>query len=242
MPRFVVPGVPLHLIQRGHNRSAAFFADDDYRRYSSVLLAASHRFGCAIHAYVLMTNHVHLLFTPRDETGPPRMMQSIGRVYVHYVNERYRRTGTLWEGRYRSTIVDSESYLLACSRYIELNPVRAGMVEHPRQYPWSSYRHNAQGERDSLITQHALFQALDRGSENRQAAYRLLFEREPEAEALDTIRRATNRGTALGDAPFCEKVEAAVRRPVTQPTHGGDRRSGTFQSKFRRQSQPRPAT
>lgn len=233
LPRFVVAGVPLHLIQRGHNRSAVFRAEDDYQRYTMVLQDASHRLGCAIHAYVLMTNHVHLLLTPRDEAGPARLMQSVGRVYVQYVNERYRRTGTLWEGRYRATLVDSERYLLACSRYIELNPVRARMVEHPSQYRWSSYGHNAHGDRDSLITQHALYQALDSGSEDRRAAYRALFETQPEAEAIHAIRRATNRGTALGDAPFCEEIEVALRRRVTPPRHGGDRRSGTFQSKFR---------
>lgn len=227
LPRLVVAGNPLHVIQRGNNRSATFFAAEDYRRYQAELLEASQRHGCAIHAYVLMTNHVHLLVTPSDESGPARMMQSLGRSYVRYFNERYKRTGTLWEGRYRSTIVDSESYLLACSRYIELNPVRALMVTHPGRYIWSSHRRNAYGEADSLVTQHAVYGALGNAQGARQVAYRALFKKSLEAHAIEEIRRATNRGSALGDEPFCKHLERALNRPVTRLPHGGDRRKAT---------------
>ena len=241
LPRLVVAGIPLHLIQRGNNRSATFCAAEDYRRYGAVLLGASRRFGCAIHAYVLMTNHVHILLTPADERGPARMMQTLGRVYVRYFNARYKRTGTLWEGRYRSTLVDSEHYFLACSRYIELNPVRARMVEHPSQYRWSSYRHNAFGKPDRLITQHAVYQALNTVPVIRQGAYRSLCERQLDQSALDAIRRATNRGTALGDAPFCQQVEALLKRPVTRLRHGGDRRSKSLRSALKRTGQDEAA-
>lgn len=228
LPRLVVPGVPLHLIQRGNNRSPTFFTADDYQRYGEVLLEASQRFGCAIHAYVLMTNHVHLLLTPQGERGPARMMQAVGRVFVRHMNVRYRRTGTLWEGRYRSTLVDSNLYLLACSRYIELNPVRARMVEQPGQYRWSSYRHNAHGEPDDLVTAHPLCPALYSDPAARQEAYRRLFEAHLEQKTLDAIRYATNRGAALGHAPFRPQVEVALRRRPPRLSHGGDRRSKAF--------------
>ena len=159
-PRHVVPGQAIHLIPRGNNRQAMFFADTDYRFYHEALEDAAVRYTCAVHAYVFMTNHVHLLMTPSSEEGPSRMMQSVGRRYVRYVNTTYQRTGTLWEGRFRSAIVDSDQYLLTCSRYIELNPVRAGMMKPPQHYPWSSYRHNALGQRDSLLEMHSVFRRL----------------------------------------------------------------------------------
>jgi putative transposase len=143
LPRFSIPGQSQHVIQRGNNRDAIFVADEDYGFYLEKLKDACQKFHCEIHAYVLMTNHVHLLITPYSENGISKVMQSLGRFYVQYFNYQYRRTGTLWEGRYRATLLDSEQYLLICSRYIELNPVRAGMVLHAGEYPWSSYRCNA---------------------------------------------------------------------------------------------------
>ena len=192
--RLVLPGVPLHVIQRGNNRAAAFHSASDFQRYRETLYHASHRFRCAIHAYVLMTNHVHMLITPEDEAGPSRMMQLMGRKYVRYINTRIHRTGTLWEGRFRSALIDSERYFLACSRYIELNPVRAQMIPGADQYRWSSHRHNAFGEPDPLITPHALYCALDPTPEGRQAAYRSLFQTPIEMSTLESIRRATQRG------------------------------------------------
>ena len=150
----------MHIVHRGHSRGPTFRGDDDCRHYLETLRKASRDSGCAVHAYVLMTNHVHLLLTPEDASGPARVMQAIGRQYVRYVNRRYGRSGTLWEGRFRSSVVGSERYLFACSRYIELNPVRAAMVSHPDQYRWSSYHRNAYGEADELITPHVSYRAI----------------------------------------------------------------------------------
>ena len=150
-PRLSLPNVPLHLIQRGNNRQACFIGDEDYRFYLDWLSEYAGRAGCSIHAYVLMTNHVHLLVSTERSAAPGEMMKALGQRYVQYFNRTYRRSGTLWEGRYRSCPTQAESYLLACQRYIELNPVRAGMVEHPAEYRWSSYRANAQGDIDPMI-------------------------------------------------------------------------------------------
>lgn len=174
-PRFAIAGVPLHVIQRGNNRNACFFDASDYRFYLECLAEAAEKYGCHIHAYVLMTNHVHILVTPNEDYAVSQMMQSVGRRYVGYVNRSYRRTGTLWEGRFKAALVDSERYLLVCSRYIELNPVRAKMVEGPGDYCWSSYRCNAHGVQDACITPHRLYEALGHDGETRQAAYRELF-------------------------------------------------------------------
>ena len=137
MPRVVVPGLPLHVIQRGNNRQAIFFTGQDYTRFHAYLLAASERFDCVIHAYIYMTNPVHLLVTPSGRQGVSRMVQSVGRRYVRYIYDVYNRSGTLWEGRFKSALVDSDRYLLVCSRYIEMNPVRACMVDLPQDYRWS---------------------------------------------------------------------------------------------------------
>ena len=199
-PRPIVPGQPLHLIQRGNNRTASFHDRHDFAFYLRVLHDVSRRAGCAIHAYVLMTNHVHLLVTPETEGGPARMMQGVGRRYVRYFNERRGRTGTLWEGRYRSTLVDSDRYFLACSRYIELNPVRAGIVADPAAYGWSSFRRNAMGRDDRVITPHATYRALGSCAAERCAAYRALFDAPLGSDTLDAIRGAAKTGAVLGTA------------------------------------------
>jgi len=196
-PRVVIPEVPVHVIQRGHNRAPTFRCADDFRRYRETLFEACQRVRCAIHAYVFMTNHAHLLITPEDRDDPARIMQAIGRRYVRYVNKRHRRTGALWEGRFRSSVIHSERYLFVCSRYIELNPVRAAMVHDPDQYRWSSFGHNAYGEPDELITPHASYLTLGSSAEERQTFYRALFEDPLDARTVDDIRRAVNQGTAL---------------------------------------------
>lgn len=152
LPGFVIPGQPQHIILRGNNRTEIFCADQDYHFYLEKLTLACIKHGCAVHAYILMTNHVHLLITPQQEQSLSKAMQMLGRYYVQYYNYSYRRTGTLWEGRYKATLIDSEAYLLTCMRYIESNPVRAGMVAHPSLYQWSSYHHNASGQPDPLVT------------------------------------------------------------------------------------------
>jgi putative transposase len=220
----------LHVIQRGNNRNATFRSPTDYKRYRGILFEASRRAQCAVHAYVLMTNHVHLLITPEHDDGPSRMMQAIGSKYVHYVNCRVPRTGTLWEGRYRSSLVNSERYLFACSRYIELNPVRAQMTDDPGRYLWSSYLHNAYGVHDPLITPHLLYEALGTDAADQQAGYRALFEDALRPEALHAIRHAANTGDLLGDDDFRQQVEVSLQRSVPPRRHGGDRRSDTFRT------------
>lgn len=234
LPRTVLPGQPLHVIQRGNNRSVIFFADEDYRRYREDLKAASEKWGCAIHAYVFMTNHVHLLLTPEAEHSASKLMQSLGRRYVRYVNDVYRRSGTLWEGRYKSSMVDSESYLLVCSRYIELNPVRAGMVESPGDYPWSSYVANAGTQSDHLLQPHDCYSALGQTHEQRAARYRALFSGYIDDHELDTIREAVNKGWVLGHDRFRDQIEEALQRRVRPYHHGGDRRSDEFQKHWGR--------
>jgi putative transposase len=174
-PRLQLAGVPFHVIQRGNNRSACFFADDDYSFFLDHLSLLSKKHQVAVHAYALMTNHVHLLLTPQRSTGVSALMKQLGQRYVQYVNRVYRRSGSLWEGRLRSSMVDAENYLLACQRYIELNPVRAGMVEHPADSRWSSYRTNGQGQTSDLVQPHPLYRALGGEPASRQAAYRELF-------------------------------------------------------------------
>ncbi len=156
LPRFSLPGQPQHVIQRGNNRSIIFAADEDYIFFKDCLDEAAKRYGCDIHAYVLMTNHVHFLMTPYEGNSISKVLQSVGRRYVQYFNHAYQRTGTLWEGRYKAILIESECYLLTCCRYIELNPVRAAMVSDPGDYPWSSYCHHVRGEPDFLVRDHPL--------------------------------------------------------------------------------------
>ena len=225
-PRFVLPGVPLHVVQRGNNRDPIFFDESDYAAYLKWLGEAAERYGCAVHAYVLMTNHVHVLVTPGDSDGVSRMMQYLGRKYVPYINHSYGTTGTLWEGRFKASLIDAEGYLFSCMRYIELNPVRAAMVKSPAHYRWSSYRANAQGKEDALITPHARYLALGRTAEARSEAYRALFKSSLSEAELTDLRAAWQTGTPLGNERFKEKIEtklgvrvgyAARGRPKSAP-------------------------
>ena len=213
-PRLLMADYPLHIVQRGINREPCFFAEEDYHCYLHWLEEAARDCGCAIHAYALMTNHVHLLITPSVSGSPSRLMQSLGRRYVQYVNRFYRRTGSLWEGRFKSSVVQAETYLLACYRYIELNPVRAGMVTDPGQYRWSSYRANGLGQADACLTPHALYLAQGQGSAERGAAYRALFRPQLDGEAAADIRQALQLGMPLGSERFAETIcaRAGMRR------------------------------
>ncbi|MBX9812126.1 MAG: transposase [Burkholderiales bacterium] len=224
LPRYFAPNCPQHVILRGNNRDPVFVSDDDYVKFAQCLGEAARDHGVAIHAYVFMTNHIHLLATPATETALSKGMQSLGRKYVQYFNYTYQRTGTLWEGRYKATVVDAESYLLTCMRYIELNPVRAGMVEHPGDYRWSSYRAHAQGEPDALLTPHLLYRRLGRAEEERQAAYRQLFRAQLAKADLDAIREATNKAWALGNGRFREKIEALSGRRAAPLPKGRPKR------------------
>jgi len=223
--RLTLPNVPLHIIQRGNNRQACFYADEDYHFYLDWLREYAAKTGCHVHAYVLMTNHAHLLLSAQRPESAGALMKALGQRYVQYVNRTYRRSGTLWEGRFRSCLTQEESYLLACQRYIEMNPVRANMVEHPAEYRWSSYRGNAQGEPDALVQPHGLYLALGQDAKSRAAAYRELFRHELEPGVVDEIRRATNGNYALGNAAFAAQVSAALGRRAVPGKSGRPRRA-----------------
>lgn len=209
-PRFYVPGAPVHAVQRGHNRSAVFFDDLDYLEYLRCLKQAADSCGCAVHAYVLMTNHVHLLLTPKRTDSMGRLFQSLGRHYVRYVNATYQRYGGLWEGRYKCNVIGSQAYLLSCMRYIELNPVRAGMVDHPAEYRWSSYASNALGVSNAVLTQHPEYVTLSCSSGHRRSVYRGLFDADSDPDELALLRRALQTGTPLGNEKFKAEIEATL--------------------------------
>lgn len=228
LPRLYMPGCAQHVIQRGNNREACFYNEADYKAYLAFLKDAATKYHVAIHAFVLMTNHVHLLVTPSDRQGISRMMQAQGRKYVQYINFTCGRTGTLWEGRYKSTLVDAENYLLTVYRYIELNPVRANMVQHPSEYPWSSYRSNALGKPIQLLTPHSMYRQLGKLDTERQRAYRALFRGKVPERDLKAIREATNKAWALGDDLFKARIEAQTGRRSVPLGRGGDRKSAAF--------------
>lgn len=223
--RSFLPGQPVHLIQGGNNRQPIFFGPEDYERYCGWLCEASAANQCTVYAYVLMTNHVHLLIEPATRQGIPRALQSLGRRYVRYVNLRYDRTGTLLEGRYRAAPIDVEAYFLACCRYIDLNPVRAGIADHPRAYAWSSYAAHAHGAADRVVGDHPLLHALGTTDADRRAAYRALFRQVLEPDLLDTIRRSTNSGWALGDRRFQQRIAEALGHPVGPRPRGRPRKA-----------------
>lgn len=218
--RVLLPGVPLHLIQRGNNRAACFYSEADHLFYLQCLTEQADKYDCAVHALCLMTNHVHLLLTPGKPESVGLMMKGLGQRYVQYVNRTYRRSGTLWEGRFRSCLLQEEDYVMACYRYIELNPVRAGMVEHPGEYRWSSYRVNAQGDASVLIRPHPIYQALGAAQVERLQAYRELFRVHLEPGLVEQVRAATNGNYVLGSSRFAAEVAAAVGRRVTKGQAG----------------------
>ena len=219
-PRFFVSGAPVHAVQRGHNRSAVFFDDLDYLEYLRCLKQAADTCGCAVHAYVLMSNHVHLLLTPQCADSVGRLFQSIGRHFVRHINDTYQRHGGLWEGRHKCNVVESGAYLLSCMRYIEMNPVRAGMVDHPAQYRWSSYAANALGESNAVLTMQTEYAALGHSPGERQTVYRGLFDQVHDADDLALLRGALQTGTPLGNDKFKAEIEAALNLKVGYARRG----------------------
>ncbi|MGB5466169.1 MAG: transposase [Sedimenticolaceae bacterium] len=213
-------GVPQHIIQRGNNRQPCFACEEDLAAYANWLEEAAAKFQVAIHAWAFMTNHVHLLATPSEPDGLSRMMQSLGRRYVRYFNYMYRRSGTLWEGRFKSCVIDAEAYLLLCQRYIELNPVRAGMVEHPGKYRWSSYAANAQAKPRRLWTPHDLWLRLGRTHCERAERYREMFRGQIDPELLNQVRTAVNKGLALGNDQFRREIERLTGVRVSPKKRG----------------------
>ena len=213
-PRYFVPDIPQHVIQRGVDSQAVFFESGDYELYLHSLGEAAARYDCQIHAYVLMTNHTHLLVTPGSERSVPLVMQAMGRSYVQTLNKKYNRTGTLWEGRYKASLVQDDRYLLTCQKYIELNPVRAGLVSAPGDYPYSSYAHNAHGDDDNVVSPHKIYDSLARTAKERQAAYLAFFRDSVSPELLATIRKTTNACLVLGNDRFKDQIEAMLGRSV----------------------------
>ena len=220
LPRFPLAGVPQHVVQRGNNKQRCFFDSRDYRCYLAYLEDALQRCACSLHAYVLMGNHVHMLVTPDREGGISLLMQHLGRRYVGTFNAWHDRTGTLWEGRYRASVVVSDRYILACYRYIEMNPVRAGLVAEPSAYRWSSYSANADGARDSLIRPHSTYLGLGRDPAAARLAYKKLFADELESTLLDDIRRSLGQQVVLGDEGVRRQLQAALRRRTTPSSRG----------------------
>lgn len=219
-PRFVVEDYPYHVVQRGNNRAVAFFDTGDYGKYLNLLEESAEVSGCQIHAYVLMTNHVHLLMTPRVRDSVSRTMQLLGSRYVQYINKKHDRTGSLWEGRFRSCLVDSDRYVLACYRYIELNPVRAELAKSAADYRFSSYRHNGLGYCQSLITEHPTYLDLGSQLDERLAGYRQLFQVEHDKEELDRIRESLNSGLPYGSDAFKSFVRRAYGYPIENKRPG----------------------
>ncbi|MGH8469430.1 MAG: transposase [Gammaproteobacteria bacterium] len=206
-PRVHLDGIPLHIAQRGHHREPCFFGEEDYVRYLHWLGEALTETSCSLHAYALMPNHVHLLLTPKRAAAVPKLIISLGRRYVQYINRQYRRTGTLWESRYKSSVLQAETYLLTAMRYIELNPVRAAMVDDPAHYRWTSYRANALGQVSPLLIPHRAYLALGPADHARRVAYRRLFRPPLDEETLRAIRLALNQSQPLGNERFHAKIE-----------------------------------
>lgn len=215
-PRFPLTEVPLHIVQRGNDRRRCFFDELDYRVYLRAVSDASARYGVAVHAYALMTNHVHLLVTPAQANGVSRLMQSVAARYVWHVNASKSRSGTLWEGRYKACLVERDEHVLAACRYIDLNPVRAGLVSHPSQYPWSSYAALAELRVDPLVVPH---DALEQIGRPRGEAYSRWCSVYPAAE-WDRLRQATERQAAFGSDGFLAEIEARTLRPMVRRGRG----------------------
>ena len=217
MPRPIrldLPDIPQHIVQRGVDRRPCFVLEAHYREYLHFLREEADRFGCEVHAYALMCNHAHILATPRVTGGIGQLMQSLGRRYVGFFNFSMGRTGTLWEGRFKSCLVDSEAYVLRCYRYIELNPVRARVVDCPGAFPWSSFACNGEGRPDPLVTPHRTYQGLGSSLEERLAAYCAIVGVGCAESEADEIRAMTSRHRAFGSDAFKRELEAVHRRPM----------------------------
>lgn len=220
LPRLTLPGYPHHVIQRGNNRQAIFDSPHDYQLFLDLLNDNARRFDVAIHSYVLMPNHFHLLATPQSDDGLPQMMQAVGRRYVRYFNDRHRRSGTLWEGRYKSALMQTEGYLLVCMAYIDLNPVRSGLVASPRDYSWSSYGHYCGQRIEKVLSPHPLFWALGNTPFAREAAYAELVQKGIELVHLTALTDSALHGWPLGDADFVKDLQKKTTRRVSKNVAG----------------------
>ncbi len=225
LPRYTIKNQPQHIIQRGLDGQDIFIDNDDYQFYWECLRDAAKTNHLKVHSYILMPDHVHLLASPGSERSIPKTLQSLGRRYVQYFNAIYGASGTLWEGRYRATVLDSKEFLLNCSRYIELNGVRAGLVDHPEEYDWSSYAHNALGQEDPLISAHREYKKLATWVKPAHRVYQSLFKNQISVDELEIIRESTNKGWALGNEKFAAKIEKLGGRRATRLRRGRPRLS-----------------
>jgi putative transposase len=230
LPRLVIPNQPLHIMHRGNNRQGIFESEEDIVRIKEDICYALEKSGCQLHTYVIMTNHLHLLLTPESKEQLAVFMQAMANKYVRYFNAKHRRTGTIWEGRYKSCLVDSEQYLFTLYKYIEMNPIKANMVESLIDYPWSSYAHHALGQADALISEHPLYQTLGKNIEARCDAYQALFDGLDITKQNECITQATARGEAYGSDAFHQWIERIISRPTRLVAHGGDRKSETYRN------------
>jgi putative transposase len=230
LPRIVISNQPLHIMHRGNNRQDIFESEEDMIRIKEDIHYALEKSGCQLHAYVVMTNHLHLLITPESKEQLATFMQAMANKYARYFNAKHQRTGTIWEGRYKSCLVDSEHYLFTLYKYIEMNPIKAHMVESLNDYPWSSYAHHALGKADKLISEHHLYQALGENSVARCDAYKALFDGLDITKQNEPITQATIRGEVYGSDAFHRQIEKVALRPTKLVAHGGDRKSETYRN------------
>ena len=220
LPRLTLPGYAHHVIQRGNNRQAIFLRPQDYTTWLQLAAECAHQFKVDIHGYVLMENHFHLLATPESSEGLPKMMQTLGRRYVRYFNDQHGRTGTLWEGRYKSTVIQAATHLLSCMAYMDLNPVRAGLVAAPQDYPWSSYGHYLGHRVDRLITAHSIVWAMGNTPFSRESAYAEIVQRGVDGAAQLALTQSVLGGWALGDLGFVAELQKKTQRRVAKATPG----------------------
>ncbi len=230
LPRLVLPNQPLHIMHRGNNRQKVFENKEDMSRILADIAKSLIKADCQLHAYVIMTNHLHLLITPKDKHHLAVFMQSLTNRYVRYFNSSRERTGTIWEGRFKSCLVDSDHYLFTLYKYIEMNPVKAGLVIDPKEYPWSSYHHNALGVVDPLISEHPLYLDLATTKDGRAAHYQSMMSNVNLSEENQNITEATIRGEALGDVNFNNWVRLQTGRSAKLTSHGGDRKSAEYKN------------
>ncbi len=229
-PRYNLPGIAQHIIHRGIDLEPCFYSTADYLYYLDDLKRFAAKYHCRIHAYVLMMNHVHLLLTPMAENGVPHMMKALAQHYRGYMNEAHNIPGELWEERYRASLIDSEIFLLSCMCYIELNPVRAGMVKHPSEYKWSSYLHNAKLQEGDIVEYHPVYAQLGETDDERKFVYRELFQRYMENDTIHKIRDALNHELVLGGAGFKDKIEEMINKQTRlgKPGHLRVKEDGTL--------------
>lgn len=220
LPRLALPGYAHHIVQRGNNRQAIFLSAADYQTLLDLLQENATKFGVSVHAYVLMSNHFHLLVTPETQDGLSKLMQALGRRYVRYFNQSQQRTGTLWEGRYRSTVIQAERYLLACMTYLDLNPVREGLVSQARDYPWSSHGHYTGQRSDKLITPHPLVWQIGNTPFAREAAYAELVQQGISAVQQAALTDTVLHGWALGTSDFVADLQRRTQRRLEKAQAG----------------------